>query len=62
MSQTIDLYMTAGYNVYNSKKHLESLVYNSGVIVRFLPRNMYLVVNKNNHGFICIFMMEVYLD
>ena len=26
MSQTIDLYMTAGYNVYNSKKHLKSLV------------------------------------
>lgn len=48
MSQTIDLYMTAGYNVYNSKKHLESLVYNSGVIVRFLPRNMYFVVNHSN--------------
>ena len=45
MSQTVDLYMTAVYNVYNSKKHLESLVYNSGVIVSFLPQNMYFVVN-----------------
>ena len=62
MSQTVDLYIITVYNVYNSKKHLESLVYNSGVIVRFLPRNMYFVVNKNNYGFICIFMMEVYLD
>ncbi len=46
MSQTVDLYMTAVYNVYNSKKHLESLVYNSGVIVSFLPQNMYLVVTN----------------
>ena len=45
MSQTVDLYITAVYNVYNSKKHLESLVYNSGVIVSFLPQNMYFVVN-----------------
>lgn len=48
MSQTVDLYITTVYNVYNSKKHLESLVYNSGVIVRFLPRNMYFVVNHSN--------------